>query len=311
MTPHTLFQQPAEGLARHCRKRLFSVQLGPRVSRKRVFLLALPIFGLLFAPLTARTHAVVSWATLSGLSGRLRAVFALPGRAPAGIPERPGIYRLWTDAQQAINCFVLTPFSAKVGGRIGPYRMGFWPFERRAPRDPRYENPVGFVEVTPDNFHARVSEHFQIGQFVTKGQEDVWPKYVALDRRLIDKLELTIQELAVSGHPVRGLFVMSGFRTPDYNGAGGEASGRSAVSRHMYGDAADVYPDDRVPGLMDDLNHDGRVDLKDARILAAAAEAVERKHPELVGGIGIYPATSEHGPFVHIDARGKRARWGA
>jgi uncharacterized protein YcbK (DUF882 family) len=28
-----------------------------------------------------------------------------------------------------------------------------------------------------------------------------------------------------------------------------------------------------------------------------------------VGGIGIYPATSAHGPFVHIDARGTRARW--
>ena len=31
---------------------------------------------------TARTHAVVSWATLSGLSGRLRAVFALNRRDP-------------------------------------------------------------------------------------------------------------------------------------------------------------------------------------------------------------------------------------
>jgi uncharacterized protein YcbK (DUF882 family) len=52
------------------------------------------------------------------------------------------------------------------------------------------------------------------------------------------------------------------------------------------------------------------VDLKDARILATAAEAVESEHPELTGGIGIYPATSAHGPFVHIDARGTRARWG-
>ncbi len=60
---------------------------------------------------------------------------------------------------------------------------------------------------------------------------------------------------------------------------------------------------------MDDLNRDGRVDLKDAHILASAAEVVERKNPQLVGGIGIYPATSAHGPFVHIDARGSRARW--
>ena len=62
---------------------------------------------------------------------------------------------------------------------------------------------------------------------------------------------------------------------------------------------------------MDDLNGDGRVDINDAHILAAAADSVERQHPELVGGIGIYPATGAHGPFVHIDARGTRARWGA
>ena len=68
---------------------------------------------------------------------------------------------------------------------------------------------------------------------------------------------------------------MSGFRTPDYNEEGVGAGGRSAVSRHQYGDAADVYPDDRGRGRMDDLNRDGRVDLKDARILAHAAEMVE------------------------------------
>jgi hypothetical protein len=36
---------------------------------------------------------------------------------------------------------------------------------------------------------------------------------------------------------------------------------------------------------------------------------VEEKYPELVGGCGVYIATSAHGPFVHIDARGYRARW--
>ena len=111
------------------------------------------------------------------------------------------------------------------------------------------------------------------------------------------------------GFPVKGLTVMSGFRTPQYNEQGVGAGGRSAVSRHQYGDASDVYPDDDHDGRMDDLNHDGRVDLKDAAILAAAADAVEHKDPDLVGGIGIYPATSSHGPFVHIDARGTKARW--
>jgi len=35
-------------------------------------------------------------------------------------------------------------------------------------------------------------------------------------------------------------------------------------------------------------------------------EAVERTHPELVGGLGLYRE-----PYVHIDTRGTRARWKA
>src|SRR5262249_34656530 len=122
--------------------------------------------------------------------------------------------------------------------------------------------------------------------------------------------ELTIAELKREGYPIDGLYVMSGFRTPDYNEPGVGAGGRSAISRHQYGDAADGYPGTHNPGRMDDLNRDGRGDPAAARALAHAAEMVEEQHPELVGGIGIYPATSAHGPFVHIDARGKRARWG-
>lgn len=248
-------------------------------------------------------------AFLSGFSGKLRAVFALPGQTPRGVPDRPGVYPL-PEARQAETLIVLTPFSAKVNGRIGAYRMGTWPFERQAPRDPAYDNPEGFVEVTPENFRTRVSEHFTLGQFLTKGQENVWPKYLALDRRLVDKLELTIEELARRGYPTGGFFVMSGFRTPDYNDAGGARSGRSAISRHLYGDAADIYPDRTGRGWIDDLNGDGRRDIRDARIVAEAAEAVEARHPELSGGVGIYPGNGSHGPFVHIDARGRRARWG-
>ena len=62
---------------------------------------------------------------------------------------------------------------------------------------------------------------------------------------------------------------------------------------------------------MSDLDGNGRTDIRDAKLLATAADRVEREHPDLVGGIGVYPATSAHGPFVHIDVRGTRARWGA
>ena len=261
--------------------------------RRIIALAGLLLFGLL-GPLAGNPSAL-SVFPLSGYSGKLKAFFALPNEPAA----EGGAHRI-----------PLVPFSAKLNGRIGSYRLGEWPSEKRETSNPLYANPRGFVEVTPENASTPVSEHFTLGQFLTKDQISVWPKYVVLQPRLLDKLELTIAELAREGHPVRGLFVMSGFRTPEYNEQGVGAGGRSAISRHQFGDAADVYPDDQGKGRMDDLNGDGRVDTQDARILAKAADTVEREHPELVGGIGIYPATSVHGPFVHIDARGTRARWG-
>src|SRR5205085_11688976 len=108
---------------------------------------------------------------------------------------------------------------------------------------------------------------------------------------------------------VRRMAVMSGFRTPRYNVAGGNTGGRASLSRHMYGDAADVFVDNDGNGRSDDLNGDGTVDVRDAEVVGRAAEAVEKKYPSLVGGVGVYKACCGHGPFTHIDTRGYRARW--
>jgi uncharacterized protein YcbK (DUF882 family) len=200
------------------------------------------------------------------------------------------------------------PFTSKVHGRIGQYLMGFWPGERGRVTKGAYKNPEGFVEVTPENQNTLVSEHFRLRDFLTHDQARTWPKYVVLREELVDKLELVIQQLEKQGVVVRRMTVMSGFRTPQYNGPGGD--GRSGVSRHMYGDAADVFVDNDGDGRMDDLNRDGRVDYRDARVILAAAERVERLYPSLAGGVGVYRATAGHGPFAHVDVRGWRARWG-
>jgi hypothetical protein len=200
------------------------------------------------------------------------------------------------------------PFASKVNGRIGQYVIGFWPGERGRVLSQAYRNPSGFFEVTPANKDAFVSEHFRVRDFLTKGQVDTWPKYLVLREQLVDKLELVIDELNNSGITVKRMTVMSGFRTPAYNGPGGE--GRSGVSRHMYGDAADVFVDNDGNGRMDDLNRDGRVDHRDARVILTAVERVERRYPVLAGGVGVYRANSAHGPFAHVDVRGWRARWG-
>ncbi len=229
------------------------------------------------------------------------------------VPEVPGVWKLVLRAGSALrpvsNFAVITrrPLSARRNGRVGLYFIGSWPTER-SPRE-GYVTPSGLIEVTPENQDTRVSEHFRLRDFLTKGQADVWPKYLVLDMRLVDKLELVLADLRSQGVDVSGVRVMSGFRTPQYNATGGSTAGRASLSRHMYGDAADVYIDVDGDGWMDDINGDGRVDTGDARFMAAAAERVERKYPTLIGGIGIYSAGPGHGPFVHIDTRGYRARW--
>ena len=259
-----------------------------------------------------------TFANLTGFSGKLRAIFLEPEDAArlktaGAVLADPGVYSLTAakGLSGGLALFVLTPFSEKIAGRIDGYEMGVWP-EEQGVKTPgaAYANPRGFVKLAKDAARVPVSEHFSAGDFITKNQLDVWPKYLVLDPRLLDKLELTIAQLNAMGYPVKGLHVMSGFRTPRYNDLDLGPKARSAVSRHMYGDAADVYPDDDHDDRIDDLNHDGRVDVEDARIVFRAAEEVEKRFPALIGGVAIYPATSAHGPFVHIDCRGKRARWG-
>ncbi len=231
-------------------------------------------------------------------------------------PEQAGVYKLAVQLDQAMrqldnfSVITLVPFSEKQGGHIGAYYLGSWPFEKGGtPKTPAYANPTGFIEVTPQNADTLISAHFRLRDFLTRDQPNVWPKYLLLNPKLLDKLELTIQELEAMGHPVRHFRIMSGFRTPEYNHGGGNTQGRANLSRHMYGDASDTFVDNDGNGMMDDLNHDGRVDARDAEVIMQAVERVESKNPSLVGGVGVYSACCGHGPFTHIDVRGFRARW--
>jgi hypothetical protein len=238
---------------------------------------------------------------------------AVEATGPA--PAVPGIWNVVLRMADAIrpasdvSVITLVPLSAKQNGRVGTYRVGSWPFERGGATKPVYEPPAGLVRVTPENQDIWISEHVQLKDFLTKGQAGVWPKYVALQPKVLDKVELTIVELGRMGYPVTNIFVVSAFRTPNYNEAGGNPAGRGKLSRHMYGDAMDVAIDNDNDGRMDDINRDGRVNVADARFLAQAADRVEKKYPSLIGGIGVYPPTGGHSGMVHIDTRGFRARW--
>jgi hypothetical protein len=257
---------------------------------------------------------------MRGKSGKLRlGVVRDSFPAAIGILQRlfgdsavrqPGIYTLQDNASEAPFSLVrLIPFASKERGQVGDYRLGRWPAERRTPRSDAYFNPEGFIEVTAQNQLTSVSEHFRLSDFLTHNQKDVWPKYLVLREALIDKLELILDDLNSRGFNAERFSVLSGFRTPEYNAKGGRRSGRAKDSRHQFGDAADIFVDSNGDGRMDDLNRDGRVNTRDAKVLIESVERVERDHPELVGGAGLYRGTRTHGPFVHVDVRGNRARW--
>jgi hypothetical protein len=229
-------------------------------------------------------------------------------------PRRPGFYHLAIErgtSRQILpepTLVVLVPFSRKVGSVLNGYRIGTYIAERLA----QHDHPAGFVEVGQSDIDLRVSEHLRLGDFITHDQQDnVWPKYVALNPRLLDKLELVLAKLGArarmtaantdgSGEePVTNVAfdVHSGFRTPAHNRGVWLAA---SDSRHEYGDAAD---------LAIDADGDGRVTLRDELLVARAVDEVEDEHPELAGGLGLYTSGRYNTPYVHIDARGTRTRW--
>ena len=222
-------------------------------------------------------------------------------------PREPGFYRLAVVRDGArslvgdVTVSVLVPFTEKRGATIGGYRIGTYVGEQLASR--RAALPDGFFRVDDAALALPVSRHLKLGDVLTTPDtpRDGFPKYATLDERLIEKLELVVakvNELARQPAPQGSrITINSGFRPPAYNA---QVRGAAKNSRHQYGDAADVKID---------IDRNGRFTLDEVRVVARAVEAVEREHPDLVGGMGIYTGGHLRNPYVHIDARGKRARW--
>ncbi|MGB2769276.1 MAG: D-Ala-D-Ala carboxypeptidase family metallohydrolase [Candidatus Zixiibacteriota bacterium] len=227
-------------------------------------------------------------------------------------PQQPGLYPLKlvdstsTDSM-LLNVFVMVPASEMKGEYLRGYRIGKYPSIPYR-QLPLYKRPKGFVEVSEENGETLISPHFKLKQFVCK-QEGGYPKYVVLLERLLLKLELTLEKTNQKGYRCDTFEILSGYRTPYYN----KNIGNVKYSRHVYGDAADIFIDeDPKDGIMDDLNRDGRIDFKDAGVIYDIIDQMYGKpwYERFLGGLGRYKKTPRHGPFVHVDTRGFRARWG-
>lgn len=220
-------------------------------------------------------------------------------------PSKPGFYRLALvrgDKRrivEGLTIAVLVPFRDKEGAMLNGYRIGTYLSERIGTGQ---VPPEGFLEINESDVDLAISKHLKVGDFLNHDTQETWPRYAAVSPRLLDKLELVISELArwhggTVDNVQLALDVHSGFRAPDHNRTIARAA---RDSQHQYGDAADVAID---------ANGDGKYTSMDSRMVGLAVEIVELKHPDLVGGLGIYTSGHTRTTYVHIDARGKRARW--
>lgn len=234
-----------------------------------------------------------------------RVVWTAPresGFYPLELRDRAGILRM------RLHLLVLVPFSEVRDGWLNGYRIGIYPTTPLRGLAV-YRAPRGFIEVTEDLLDLEVSPHFRLRQFLCK-QEGGWPRYVILRERLLLKLEYLLQVVNAKGYRASTFEVLSGFRTPWYN----RAIGNVQYSRHQWGGAADIFLDESPrDGRMDDLNGDGRIDGRDADLLYDLFDGLgvrEDYATQFTGGLGKYGPNPVRGPFVHVDARGFRARWG-
>lgn len=224
-------------------------------------------------------------------------------------PDSPGPYDLVVVAedsgqQASVRFFVAVPYAGE--DRIGSFRIGKYQTKPLRGLD-SYRMPTGFIRINgPDDLVA-VSDSFSLQQFLSKQAGD-YPKYVRINARALLKMERLLEEVRSRGIPASTFTVMSAFRTPWYNESIGNTT---KYSRHLYGDAVDIYIDEDHDGRMDDINGDGVSNYADAKRLAAIFEEVadEAWYQPFVGGLGIYGPRSHRGAFVHIDTRGYRARW--
>ena len=224
-----------------------------------------------------------------------------------GLEHRQDHYLFKTDQNTIIQCDnrdmkIIVKSSKVTKEKILHYPVGSYP---KPLKDlDTYKAPLYFLSVPNSKEDHPLSKHFNAKDFLCK-QPSSYPKYLVVQTSLINLLEEMLDELYRRKIPVKNFVIMSGYRTPLYN----RRIGSSKHSRHMYGDAADIYVDDNHDGFFDDLDGDGKTTDRDTEYLADLAEYVQKKL-YIKGGIGIYKRTSNHPRFLHVDTRGYKARWG-
>lgn len=229
-------------------------------------------------------------------------------------PAKPGNYKLviklrgseQRTAMIKLNVFVLYPRSKKNGNYLNGFRIGNYP-DLTSVRQKYYSLPPGFWEIKANMLDLNLTPHFKVKQFLTK-QSSSFPQYIFLQEKLLLKLEYFLAEVNKAGYAASTFNTVSVYRTPYFNTKLGNDT---LFSRHLFGDAADIYLDSDQNKYMDDLNKDGKINQADADILLNLAVEFDKNpaYSNLQGGIGSYPGNNVRGPFIHLDTRGFHVAW--
>lgn len=205
-----------------------------------------------------------------------------------------------------INVFVLHSRSEKNGQYLEEFKIGYYP-EIPADKKSYYSKPDGFLKIDESILDVNLTPHFKVKQFLTK-QTNQLPQFIAIQESLLLKLEFFLEEVNKAGYAAETFGIVSLYRTPYFNKKIGN---NTDLSRHLFGDAADIYIDNNGDGWMDDLNGDGQSTKADADLLYDLAVKFDQKkeYAQLQGGVCSYKGNGVRGPFLHIDARGFHVNW--
>ncbi len=166
--------------------------------------------------------------------------------------------------------------------------------------DPKFKSILGgstFYKIKRSQINIKVAGQFRVKDFMAKDQfyrkslfDKDFEQYWLIDKKLLYKIIELQQELKAKEYNPKAFWIRYGHRPPQLNS---EVNGAN-FSRHINGQAADL--------VIKDVNQDGKYSEEDKTIVL---DLVENTIIVNEGGVGRYPGTRT----VHIDVRGKRARW--
>ncbi len=205
-----------------------------------------------------------------------------------------------------INVFVLHSRAEKNGQYLDDFRIGYYP-DIPADKKEYYSKPDGFLKIDESMLGVKLTPHFKMEQFLTN-QSDRLPQFIAIQESLLLKLEFFLEEINKAGYYAETFGIVSIYRSPYFNKKIGN---NTNLSRHLFGDAADIYIDNTGNQWMDDLNGDGKSTIADSDILYDLAVNFDQKEEfaHLQGGVSSYKGNGVRGPFIHIDTRGFHVSW--